>query len=234
MLKQIPTEKHLSRMYYELSMFGGVCVGERCAWPYKFRNIDELFCLAADMSRYDPRLFSALVRFLSENWGKLNPTAIRSFYPVMSTPQTIAVMAEFLLNSSYPNNEARYFLKYLQQGISKLPTQFYFHNLYLPGGNLMQRAIDSPLSEYKKWGFIAREAPILDDETRRPIGSHDAATRKNILLGLLSGGKSIKLANYLDAMNGSISRQQALIDIRAVPGVRRLGHGRGASWKRAA
>lgn len=122
MLRQVPTERHLARAYYELSLLGAACVGEKASWPYKPKNREDLFCLAADMSRHDPRLFSILVRFLGEHWCDLNPRELRARYSAMATPQTIAVMAEFLLGVDALEDEAGYFFEYLKRGMKPMAT----------------------------------------------------------------------------------------------------------------
>ncbi|MBN1283453.1 MAG: hypothetical protein JXA24_06760 [Proteobacteria bacterium] len=234
MLKGTPTEDHLARMYYELAKHGAASAGEEKAWPYGEMSQSELFCLAADMSRYDPRLFDVLVSFLDRRWGALDPLAIRSTYAFMETPQTIAVMAEFLLGRQGHPDEKRFFFEYLQKGLAPVPLQLYYHYLYRPGGELMMRAAEAPLQEYKRWGFLAREAPVLDEAGRRTVGSRDAASRRNILVRLLEERKRIRMVDYLAALDFGISRQQALLDMRSTKGVRLTGRGPGARWERAA
>jgi len=234
MLKGTPTADHLARIYFELAEHGAACVGEKKPWPYESMDLDTLFCLGADMSRYDPRLFDVLVAFLDRRWRNLNPLAIRSLYDSMQTPQTIAVMAEFLLGQQGSSDEKRFFLEFLQRGLKPVPLQLYYHYLYRPGGDLMLRAVEAPLFEYKKWGFLAREAPVLDEAGRRTVGSRDAASRRNILLHLFEDRVRIRLIDYLAALDFGISRQQALLDMRSVKGVRLVGRGPGARWERAA
>lgn len=232
MLSGIPTEKHLSRLYYELACrLGAACEGLREAWPYRFKDREQLFCLAADMMRYDPRLVTILVRLLAERWRDFNPLRIRSYYPEMRTPQTIAVIAEFLLGNDIKSEEQGYILEYLQRGLSPVSLQLFFHHLYVPGGNLMQRAFEETLREYKKWGFIAREEPVIDELSRQTIGTRDASSRRNILRRLLEERGNIKLSDYIEALNGAISRQQALIDIKSMPRIERVGRNRGARWR---
>jgi hypothetical protein len=234
MLKGIPTENHLARIYYELAQLGADSMGERRPWPYKARGLEELFVLGAEMSRYDPRLLGLLVSFLEKNWQRFNPLALRSLYESMRAPQVIAVMAEFLLRHSSRSEEKRHFLEYLQMGLNPVPLQFFFHHLYSPAGHLMQKAVEAPLLEYKRWGFLAREAPILDEAGRRVSGSRDAASRKNLLLRLLDERGRISLGDYIEALDHLVSRQQALLDIKSISGIRLVGGGRGARWERAA
>lgn len=231
MLKAIPTTAHLARLYYELSQIGASATGAKRPWPYHPRGPAELFCLAAEMSRYDPRLMTILVRFLEQKWHRLNPAAIRRLYPQMHSPQSVTVIAEFVLGDK-PKDETRFFCDYLQQGLKPSPTQFYFNHLYAPGSYLALQALLFPLSEYKKWGFLAREAPVVDEEHRASLGNYDSPVRINILQNLLLEKKKIRLSDYLAACGGHISRQQAFLDLKNVKGIKTSGHGKSARWVR--
>lgn len=234
MFKAIPTEEHLSRVYYELAQIGANSVGAKKKWPYRPTSIEELIALAADMSRHDPRLFGILVSFFHSHWHSIDPLKLRGQYSEMDTPQVIAVVAEFLLSLDDVLPEKRFFLEYLQRGLKAVPLQFFYQHLYKPGGNMSGRAIDSPLSEYKRWGFLAREAPVLDEESRRTVGTRDASSRKNILLRLFDQRDSIGISDYLKALDFKISRQQALLDLKSIDGIECVGRGRGAKWRRVA
>lgn len=231
MPKAPPTEAHLTRMYHELAKIGAACVGEKRPWPYHPANIEELITLAADISRHDPRLVTILVKFLSDKWSSLNPAQIRANYPSMDTPQTLAVLAQFILDNRAIPLEERYFFEYLKRGLPAVPLQFYFHHIYSPGGALAERAMNSSLAEYKKWGFLACEAPVLDEGRRKTIGKLDVASRKNALLKLLTAKKEIRIADYIAACGGHISRQQALIDLKSSKIAKISGRGRGARWQ---
>ncbi|HPM42049.1 MAG TPA: hypothetical protein PLY45_06405 [bacterium] len=229
MLSSIPTTDHLSRMYHELSLLGAGCVGERRPWPYKPGGIEETFALGAEMSRYDPRLFGILTSFMDKAWERMDPLRLRSFYERMSTPQAVAVMAEFLKGSS--GGEKLSWLAYIQVGLKPVPTQLFFNHLYRPGGHLMRKALEAPLEEFKRWGFLAREAPVIDEASRVQAGSLGASSRRNVALGLLKARGRIRLSDYLAALPFRVSRQQALIDLQSVPGIRLRGRGRGARWE---
>lgn len=233
MLKAIPTEKHLSRLYFELAQMGAACVGERLPWPYHPKGREELLCLAADFSRYDPRLITILVRFVREQWRTFNPLLIRSLFTQMRTPQTIAVIAEFVRLQAREDNDLIYFCEYLQRGQGPAPTQFYFHHLYRLGGTLAERAREKPLAEYKRWGFLACEAPIFDEKTRTTTGTLDAPTRRNILKKLLTQQQNIRMSDYLDVLDHTISRQQALIDLKTFAGLEQIGSRKGTRWRLA-
>ncbi len=86
LLKISPSEKHLFRMYFELSQEGASCSESKAPWPYRHQSLEEKIALAADLSRYDPRPLGILVEFLLKHWLKISPQTLRGFYPQMGTP----------------------------------------------------------------------------------------------------------------------------------------------------
>jgi hypothetical protein len=233
MLKAIPTTDHLSRLYDELRQIGASCVGLYRNWPYGKPDKIRLLTLAAEMLRYDPRLLTILVTYFLKHFRDINPCAIRGLYTEMETPQAWAVIAEFL-KAAADDDEAVYWAEYLQRGLKPVPIQFFYHYIYMPGGELSERAVERGISEYKRWGFLACERPIIDFKSKKTVGSLDRNSRLNLLKKLLNEKKEIRLSDYISALKHSISRQQALTDIKSVPHLIRRGHGRGARWHHAA
>ncbi len=229
MLLGPPDEKTLSRVYYEMAKLGASASGAKESWPYRPSSAEELLALAADLSRYDPRLLGILVEYFHKHWREIRPQWLRECYPGMGTPQTIAVISEFA-KAAATEEESRYFMEYLQRGLKPVPTQLYFRDLYAPGGTLSKRSAEERFSEYKKWGFLAREAPTIDVYRKQSAGTLDAASRKNILRKLFNERKEIRIADYLKALPHPLTRQQALLDLREVARLRKPGRGPGARW----
>jgi hypothetical protein len=96
------------------------------------------------------------------------------------------------------------------------------------------RHLGRNLAPYARWGFIGHERPTADAATKRTVGRYDARTRRQILDELLEKAGWTTLADYLEAIDQAISRQQALLDLKAHPQLRVEGHGRGARWQRIA
>ncbi|MCE9625442.1 MAG: hypothetical protein K8R69_08340, partial [Deltaproteobacteria bacterium] len=214
---------------FELAKLGANCSGEKKPWPYKPHDQEELLALAAEMSRFDPRLLSILAEYFMLHWREISPQKLRACYDKMETPQTLAVIAEFV-KAAAGDPELRYFADYLQKGLKKLPFQLYFRDLYVPGGELSRRAADESLSQFKKWGFFARESPSVDVFKKVSVGSMDAASRINLLRRLFQTKKSLSLRDYMGALQHSISRQQALQDFAKIAALRGGRQGRGARW----
>lgn len=228
-LSRDPTSADLSRMYYELGKVHARSVGEKKAWGYHPKNIYELLTLAALMSRYDPRLLGVLVEYLSFHWQKLNPRELRKYFLETNEPQIWGVLKEFICPHK-KEEEQNYFFDYLVSGLEKAPNQMFFKKLYPQGGYLANRAKTESLQEYLDWGFWGRERPNLRNAEKKEVGHWGKPERLVILKRLFETCPQISLEKYLNELNRSISRQQALKDIQEFPHAQLHGKGRGAYW----
>ena len=225
----LPTTDHLSRLYYELGQAGARSVGENKPWPYHFKTVEEMIALAADWSRYDPRLLQILVGWSLKSWNQWNPVSLRKAMQQMTTPQTLGVISEFLSAADPANRELQLFLNHLTADLKPLPPQFYFFDLYLPGSKMAERATKESLDEFKSWGFLGRERVVVDAKTKSGVGNWDQPSRLNILRRLFKNKKQIQISDYLEELHHSISRQQALLDLKILP-AKSQGGGRSAFW----
>ncbi len=229
MLKTPPSDKHLGRAYYELAQIGAQSGGAQSSWPYHPKNREELLALGAEMSRYDPRLLGILVEYFLNHWNDVVPQRLREWYPKMESPQTFGVIAEFVKEAD-ASPEILYFMNYLQDGLSPVASQLYFKNLYTPASPLSQRSAEESLAAYKKWGFLARERPTIDVYQKKTVGFMDKNSRVNLLKRLFKDKHEITLKDYLQALKHPLSRQQALLDLKAIAQLQKNGRGRGACW----
>src|SRR3989338_849893 len=224
MKRIVPTTEHLSRLYYELGQIGARSVGEKFDWPYTLRESEELFALAADWSRWDPRLLEILVYYGMHHWRDLKPQRLRDLMREMETPQTVGVIATFIGIARPDDTESMLFWSYVTKGLVPVSPQFYFYNLHLPGSRLAERTARESLSEFKQWGFLGRERGLIDSATKTAAGTWDASSRMNVLRLLFEQKASIQFSDYLEALAGTLSRQQALLDLKVLPARR---HGKG-------
>jgi hypothetical protein len=218
-------------MYYELGHIGARAVGEDKPWPYHPTDKTALLLLGAEMSRYDPRLFGILVEHIYFHWMEFNPLDLRHRLKTLSTPQTFLCLLAFV-TSALPGGEFRLFADYISSGFQPVPPQLYFMSLYSPGSTAMIRAAEEPMSEFLKWGFLARERPVLNLEgSRLNLGHWSPQARINVALRLARSKSAFQLSDYLAELDGSISRQQALADLKIIPQLKLEGRGRGVMWK---
>jgi len=216
-------------LYYELGKMGARSVGQKKKWPYRYSQLEGLFTLAAEWSRFDPRLLEVLVQYALDHWKDLNPQRLRALTKKMETPQTMGVIATFVQTANPQDTELILFWNYITEGLKPVESQYYFRDLYLPGSGLAQRAARESLYEFKKWGFLGRERLIIDPTTKKTIGTWDQVARLNILKRLLGNQKKLQISDYLEALKHSISRQQALLDLKA-SGARQTKGGRSSYW----
>ena len=225
-----PSDDHLSRLYYELGKCGAKAVGEKKPWPYPLKTPESLFMLGSDWSRFDPRLLQILVTFGISHWSTLLPQQMRQGIQSMRTPQTLGVVTAFIKSTLPQQKEIHLFCNYLTEGLRPVPPQYYFFNLFLPGSYSAEKTTKESLSEFKTWGFLGRDRVVIDNITKKAVGTWDSISRANILKRLLRSRKEIQISDYLEEIHHSISRQQAIIDFKSI-GALQNGKGRGTFWK---
>lgn len=155
---------------------------------------------------------------------------MRKAYPTLETPQVLGVIGEFI-STHRDDPECRAYFAYLATGLDPVSYQLFFPALYPPGSPLALREASESLREYKKWGFLSRERPLIDRETRATAGTPPPETRRQILNRLLAARGKISIGDYLTALNHAISRQQAYLDLEAAPNLIPVGKGRGSRWE---
>jgi hypothetical protein len=228
-LVRVPTDDDLARMYFELGERGASATGARADWLYAPASDEELVVLAAQMARHDARLLGVLVELLLRRWQQLSPVALRAALRRTRTPQALCVAIEFARGAE-GDPELTLWARHVCHGFARHePPAHFFVDDVRPGTRLAERRKGRSLAPYSRWGFIGVERPTIDPFRKRSVGRYDTATRRRILQGMTASG-AVTLSEYLDALGGSISRQQARADFRAA-GLVPSGPGRGASWR---
>jgi hypothetical protein len=234
LLQHAPTTHELERLYHELAQLGAPSVGRKRPWAYRPQTPEALVALAGEMLRYDPRLLSILLQLVLRHWHELNPLTLRAHLHQMRWPQALLVVLEFArLASGDP--ELKYFCDHLAAGFARVePSERFFLDAERPASRMSARHLGRNLGPYARWGFMGHERPTADAATKRTVGRYDARTRRQILDEQIEKAGQTTLADYLEAVDHAISRQQALLDLKAHPQLRVEGHGRGALWRRVA
>jgi hypothetical protein len=225
------TETESARLYAELADRGAFCTGHSFPWGYESLNEEGLLTLALLQCRYDPRLLAILTDYLSQPHPDLHPVRLKAMLRDHGALPIAAVLGEFIENLS-DSDEAKDLMQFLCLGAQPVPYQLFYRGLYPVAGSKMEDAATRPLWAFKKWGFLATDAPLL----KETMGSHhpylyDAQTRQQILRTMAAQKKTFRLKDYLEAIQYSVSRQQALTDLHNMPEITRQGQGRGMLYK---
>ena len=231
MNKLHPTEKHLQRLYYELSLIGARAVGENQPWTYSYTNREDLLVLAAQLSRFDPRLFHILVDFIYHHWQEINPLTLRVFLKTAAAPQCLLVIYNFVAKAK-KNSELNHLYNYLMNDIYPVNTQLYFSGLHAPGSKSMAKSVKFGLQEFIDWGFLAFEHPVVYQEQggRLTLGHTGITARLNMAKKLAQQKGSFGLKDYLEVIQYCVSRQQAVLDLKGCKEFKMNGKGRGCMW----
>lgn len=231
LLEHAPDQAELERLYHELAQLGAPSVGRLQPWPYRPESMEELLALAAEMLRYDPRLLSILLELVLARWSDLHPLRLRRHMLRMRWPQALLVVFE-LAREAATDPELRYLADYLSAGVPRLsPPERLFFDVERPGSRMAKRKEGRNLAPYARWGFMGTERPTISTVTKRRVGRYDAATRKRIRQELARRRRGFSMAEYLEALDQAISRQQAYQELRNDPDFEVVGHGRGAKWR---
>ena len=223
--------KEGARLYWELSKRGAYASGEKFFWRYEPLNEEELFTLALLQARYDPRLVAILIDFFQTPRPEIHPIRFKEELRKQGALVLAAVVGEIVIEAKV-SSEVEDFFRFLMSGVSPLPTQLFYKSLYPVGSRKMDEAICRPLWAFKKWGFLAADSPLLKERvTGKRHYLFDQASRMHILREISEEKKSFRLRDYLTKLHASISRQQALQDLKGASWIRKSGKGKGTVYE---
>lgn len=220
--------EELSSIYYELGKCGAFARGQNFGC-YKGFSLEEVLQVALEASRWDINLLYILVDFLAFHLRKIRLFYFRELIGKSKTPQTLAIALEFAkkLNKSPEFNE---FYHFMIKKIKPVKT-FRLYNLgrLFIIENLREDALCS-LREYKKWGFLCKELPILKHHKIKKKNTLSKNQRIDILAKLFNNKREIKLSDYMEGVGNSVTRQQAHRDILNFKNVKWDGEKRGRRY----
>lgn len=222
-------ERELARLYHELARVGARVEGPRFAWRHGAPAPEELVVLAAQASRYDPRLLWVVVELLARGYERFNPLTLRRAAERSRWPATLAVALEFARQAA-PSAELDDYARFVSARILPARGERFFMGTRSFGGAMARRDAEESLAEYKRWGYLAREAPIAKELESPARGTLEPNERRNLLRRLAERRGSVSLSEYLDALRGTVSRRQAQRDLQDAPFLVREGRTRGARY----
>jgi hypothetical protein len=229
-LDDVPREeRELSRLYHELARAGARVEGRRYAWRHGSPSPEELLVLAAQSARHDPRLLWVVVELLARSYASFNPLELRRAALRARWPAALGVALEFARKAA-PSAELDDYARFVSAPITPARGERFFMGTRAFGGGLARRDAEESLAEYKRWGYLAREAPFAKELGSAARGTLEQNERRNLLRRLVERRGSVTLAEYLEALHGTVSRRQAQRDLREAPFLKKRGNTRGARY----
>jgi hypothetical protein len=229
-LDDVPREeRELARLYYELALAGARVEGRRYAWRHGSPTPEELVVLAAQAARHDPRLLWVVVELLARSYARFNPLELRRGALRARWPAALAVALDFARQAA-PSAELDDYARFVTGPIGPARGERFFLGTHAFGGALARRDAEESLAEYKRWGYLAREAPFAKELGSAARGTLERNERRNLLRRLAERRGNVSLADYVEALRGTVSRRQAQRDLRDAPFLKKRGNTRGASY----
>lgn len=226
-------EQEASRLYWELSRLGAFCTGKRYPWRDTGLSLEKLLCLALAQSRYDPRLLVILVDFFRKENPALDPILFKRELRQADLLAVMAVVCEWAFEQGVTASVRERF-DYWRTGVTPIPTQLFYRGLYPIGGHKMTEAVNHSPWAFKKWGFLAADAPLLKERASSGrVYLYDGPGRIQILREMTQEQRRFRLKDYLKRLHFSVSRQQALQDLKALPWIHQQGKGKGTYYSDA-
>lgn len=224
--------RDLEKLYHDLALSGAACSNPLPQKALRYISTPEiLFCEACEATRFDPRLLEIVVHHFGRELLTLNPLQIRLQMQNMQTPQTVGVALEFikLLRTDVLSRDIVHFIT---KPLAAVSPQLYYVGVYTkPLSSSILKAIEMPLQEFSRWGFLAHEGVVLkNDFARKTLGTLALPSRLQIIKYLLQTQKQFSIGDYLKALHHQISRQQAFLDLKNCGLVKLIGENKGGKW----
>ncbi|MCM2281932.1 MAG: hypothetical protein NDI61_08820 [Bdellovibrionaceae bacterium] len=177
------------------------------------------FVLYSQWARLDPRLAEILVGYLRARWKSFNPLEVNEALLKSPWPASMGVlMDQARTYSRFMPAERRAFASWQKCAmVSVRPAEgeLFFLGLRSFAGKVMLKDAEFPLRSYTRWGYLGREILINKASASPARTSLDPARRRQVLRQLLRGRRHITVEDYMSALEGTVSRRQAQIDLKA-------------------
>ena len=220
----------LSSLYFQLQQNGAFCRGENKK-HFDNLSLEEVLAIALEESRWDFRLLGILIDFFQKNFIHIKPFLLRNYIQKNKSPEVIGVIQEWVytLNTS---PDLKDFFTLLTKDLKRDDEYKLFNVGQAFILKNIQKEATSSLMQYKKWGFLCSEIPLLKENliAEKRLHLYSKEERMNILKELLSSYGEISLQEYLKAIKNSVTRQHARLDILSYKGIKHKGTTKGSIY----
>jgi len=227
-LESIPSLKELQKAY-------GVLQSKKIC-------TERSLALYSQWARFDPRLAEILVSKILSNWKNWNALFIQQELKKQPWPLALALLCEQAQDYGKQNQDDEKIFTHWKQMIfvvfPKPHFEQYFIGLRAIAGKAMLDDAQFSLSSYKKWGYLGREVLINKSNAQHTLDTKKTPTRlkapqrKMILDKLLLEMTSVKVTDYLQALNFGASRRVAEMDLKAHKDLKPIGYTRSRIYKK--
>ncbi len=192
---------------------------------------EEILSIAAEESRFDYRLLYVLVALITDHVERFHPFRLRTAVGCMKTPAVWGVIFEFAVKVR-DDVDVRSFFSIVLREVKAASPQMFYNSPLRPNPSADGRVIATTCDEFWKWGFYGNEPPLLKElKPSGPVRTFSQESRRRILRQLFREKGEIGVSDYLEALNGAVTRQQAHKDLVSFPRVRKISDRRGRRYR---
>jgi hypothetical protein len=182
-------------------------------------------------TRVDPRLGTVLYRALPKVWKQCNPLEVNRELKDQAWPSAFGVLCDQVSQySEFESQEERdlfeSWAKCVLTGVKPAQGELFFFGGRKLGGKLMARDVAHNLPSYKRWGYFSKD--LFDSKVATKDQTLISKSQRLILLDkLLKQGGRVKVSDYMDFLEGKISRRIAEMDLKKFPRIKSDGNTKG-------
>ena len=198
-------------------------------------NIASLV-LYIQWARFDARLGEILIKYLEQNWSRINPLELNEEILKQAWPAVLGALlgqVEILQALNKMNKEERERFKNWSHlclyKIREANNEIFFIGQYSIAGKLMQNQVKMAKQVYADWGYLASD--ILINKFKNTNQTLiDKSTRFHLLEQLRKQETPFTVEDYLRHLDFAVSRRQAQRDIQHFPKLKSIGFTRNKRW----
>ena len=224
------TLNELSSLYFQLQQNGAFCRGENKK-HFDNLSLEEILAIALEESRWDFRLLGILIDFFQKNFIHSKPFLLKNYIQKNQSPSVIGVVEEWVYTLD-TSSDIKDFFALLTKDLKQDDEYKLFNVGQVFILKNIQKEASNSLMQFKKWGFLCSEIPLLKENLIRDKKLHlySKEERMNILKELLASYGEISLKEYLKAIKHSVTRQHARLDILSYKGIKQKGTTKGSVY----
>lgn len=195
----------------------------------------EEVALWSQWSRLDPRLAQILVHYLVQEWQNINPILLNIELKKQAWQSAIAPLLEFAY-LSLKQNKLDYkvfqaWMKAVLIGLSAGENEQFFIGQRSFAGKLSKLDVQLSLSPYSKWGYFSRDHLIqLKLRSKNKCTLLNSNQRYLIIQNHLKKKSRITANDLIELSQNMISQRQAELDLKAFPGLKKIGNTKGCFY----
>ncbi len=183
-------------------------------------------------TRWDPRLHEQVVIHIETHWKSISALELNQSSLNQAWPACLGVTLEtvlFILKNKDAKDLALFknWMKLACTNIEPANQEVFYIGINSFAGKELRKDVHFTVQPYAKWGYFCQDLAISKFKSETKLENsklYPIESRKNLLHKLFENKKRIRVKDYLEIIEYTISQRQAERDLKIFPGVRPSGN----------